>query len=237
MYHCTCLVTCLHANSFFICSNHSDNLSFLEPGDYDTLVFTITVLTANFHSSSVIHSHAIKVVFYHYKSLCRTDTEQSLPMLRDLSGHSSTVHSSCLTVVCNWERSGWIHMFVQVVSRVAVLVPLPDNNTAAPCVSNSARCRPVQLTTQAGSAPRHVLLISFSIQVICTSLCTSCVHKKVQSSIVHTSKVTYFWCFCLWSNFSVHFSGAECSQTDWKQFLICSSGILSRTQKRETSYN
>lgn len=121
-------------------------------------------------------------------------------------------------------------MSVQVEPRVAVLVPLPDNNTAALCVS-PAGCRPVQLTTQAGSTRCHVLLISYSINVICTSLCTRYVHKKVQSSIIHTLKIICHLCFCLSCIFSVHFSGG--SQTDWEQLRSCSSGILSHTQSRE----
>lgn len=73
-------------------------------------------------------------------------------------------------------------MVVQVGTRVAVLVPLPDNDTAVQCV-NPARCHPVQLTTQAGRTRCTTLLISYSIRVICTWLYTRYVHKKVQSSI------------------------------------------------------
>lgn len=68
-------------------------------------------------------------------------------------------------------------MLAQAVSRMAVLVPLPDANTAAPGV-NPARRHPVQLATRAGSTQRPALLISFSIQVLCTWLCTRYVHKK-----------------------------------------------------------
>lgn len=56
-------------------------------------------------------------------------------------------------------------MSVQVVPRVAVLVPMPDTNTAVLCV-NPTRPPPVQLTSQAGSTPRHWLLISFSMQYV-----------------------------------------------------------------------
>lgn len=89
-------------------------------------------------------------------------------------------------------------MLAQVGSRVVVLAPLPDNSTAILCVI-PARYHPVQLTTQAGSTPRQLLLISFCkiIKIICTSLCTRYVHKEVQSSNDHTWKVTHFLCFCL----------------------------------------
>lgn len=73
-------------------------------------------------------------------------------------------------------------MLVQVVSRVAVLVPPPDNNTAVPCV-NPARRHPVQLTTQAGSTQCRALLISNSIKVICT------VHNYVQDMYTRKKKV------------------------------------------------
>lgn len=43
---------------------------------------------------------------------------------------------------------------------------------------NPARRHPVQLATRAGSTQHPALLISFSIQVLCTRLCTRYVHKK-----------------------------------------------------------
>lgn len=78
-------------------------------------------------------------------------------MLRDLCGHSSTFIWSDSGVQLGEIR---VDSLVQVVSRMADLVPLPD--------SNPAGCRPVQLTTEAGRTPRHALLISISIQAICT---------------------------------------------------------------------
>lgn len=90
-------------------------------------------------------------------------------------------------------------MLVQVVSRVAVLVPLPDNNTAMLRV-NPARWHPVQLKTQAGSTQCHVLLISFSIKKYVHDYVQDMYTKKVQSSIVYTSNIISYvsvWIFSL----------------------------------------
>lgn len=133
--------------------------------------------------------------------------------------------------MCNRETSGWIRMSVQVVSRVAVLVPLPDNNTAVPCV-NPARCRSVQLTTQAGSTHCLALLISYSIKVICIWLCTRHIHKRVQSSIVRTSKITHSFCFCLYCIFSVHFQELSAAKQTMRTSL---RAILERPKLKLSS--
>lgn len=106
-------------------------------------------------------------------------------MLRDRSGHSSTIILSW-----RWRATGrdpggfacWFRWFPGWLSWCLCLTT---------CVT-PARCHPVQLTSQAGSTQCHALLISYSIKVICTWLCTRYVHKKVQSSIVYTSEVSLF---------------------------------------------
>lgn len=73
-------MTCLHPGL---------NLCLHEPGDNDSIVFTVTVLTANFHPSSVIHSYAVKVIFFSMINIVHNIYIQKRS-LRDLSGHSST---------------------------------------------------------------------------------------------------------------------------------------------------
>lgn len=121
-------------------------------------------------------------------------------MLRDHSGHSTTFILPDSGVQPGWDPDGFT--LVQVGTRVAVLVPLPD--TAVQCV-NPARCHPVQLTTQAGRTRCTTLLISYSIRVICTWLYTRYVHKKVQSSICSYIRGHMCLNFCLVCIFSVHF--------------------------------
>lgn len=113
-------------------------------------------------------------------------------------------------------------MSVQVVPRVAVLVPLPDTNTAVLCV-NPARRPPVQLTSQAGSTPRHRLLISFSMQVICTWLYTKYVHitKKCKTALLASQRLHISY-VSVKEFFFVLFWAADCEQTDFLHF----SGIL-----------
>lgn len=113
-------------------------------------------------------------------------------------------------------------MSVQVVPRVAVLVPMPDTNTAVLCV-NPARRPPVQLTSQAGSTPRHCLLISFSMQYVHDyiqnmytqqkSAKQHCSHRKGYVSV----KAFFF----------VLFWAADCEQADFLHF----SGILIERKK------
>lgn len=74
----------------------------------------------------------------------------SLPMFkRPLWSFSYFHHSWCAT---DWGTSGWIHTLAQVVSRMAVPVPLPDADTAAPGVNPAGR-RPVQLANAGWQHP------------------------------------------------------------------------------------
>ena len=95
-------------------------------------------------------------------------------MLRDHNGHFSTSR----TLVHNWETSGWIHTLVQVVHRVAVLVPLPDRVSVQLDVAQSSSQRRL-------AAPSAMFYESHSASYsIMYKICT----QKVQSSIVHASE-------------------------------------------------
>lgn len=116
------------------------------------------------------------------------------------------LHSTCLTAVCN---RGEIQMDSHGSSGGHQGGCPGPSDTAVQCV-NPARCHPVQLTTQAGRTRCTTLLISYSIRVICTSLYTRYVHKKVQSSICSYIRGHVFL-FGLY--FLCAFSGVECIQS------------------------
>lgn len=81
-------------------------------------------------------------------------------------------------------------MLIQVVSRVAVLAPVPDNITAVLRLNPAGR-HPVQRTTQAGRTPCPALLISCSIQV--TRLYLQVMYKtKVQKLHFFISQLIFF---------------------------------------------
>lgn len=113
-------------------------------------------------------------------------------------------------------------MSVQVVPRVAVLVPMPDTNTAVLCV-NPARRPPVQLTSQAGSTPRHCLLISFSMQYVHDYIQNMYTQQK--SAKQHCSHLKGY--VSVKAFFFVLFWAADCEQADFLHF----SGILIERKK------
>lgn len=123
---------------------------------------------------------------------------KSLSVLRDLIGHSPTfiLFDSGVKLGETQEDSD--------VGSGGIQGGCPDpcawQQHSKMCVI-PARYPPVQLTTQAGSTPCHVLLISFCIKIICTSLCTVMYTNKCKVAMIkhgesHISYVSV-WVFSL----------------------------------------